>query len=372
MNDYNEKAAKLAVRYAVDVKPGDLVMIQGSEVANDLLKALYIETLKAGGNPMVISTINGLEVAKYKYSSDEQLKFVHPMMELMVNKVQKMINVFADYNRQKLQLIDPEKIKLTRSSPKYLEVMKKYQERLAKKELKWTIVPYPCDSFAQDAKMDTESYKEFIYKALKLDSEDPAEVWRQIEKEQQKIVEYLNNVDKIQVLGEDTDLTLSVKGRPWENCAGHENLPDGEVFTSPIENSINGKIRFTYPGVFQGKEVKNILLEFKDGRVVKGTADEGQELLNSILTIENADIIGEFAVGTNYGIQKFTKNMLFDEKMGGTMHMALGMGFPETKSENTLCTIHWDILKDMKSEDSKIIADGKVIYQAGKWLIGTL
>jgi len=369
MDDYNEKAAMLAVQYAVDVKPGELVFINGSEVANDLIKAVYIETLKAGGHPIVQSTIKGINAAKFKYSSDEQLAYVNPMTELLASKVQKKINVFADHNRQKMSLIDPEKIKLTSSSPKFKELMKIYQERISKKELEWTIVPYPCDSFAQDAKMDTESYKEFVYKALKLDSENPLDVWREIEKEQDKIVEILNKVDKIHVLGEDTDLTLSVKGRPWENCCGHKNLPDGEVFTSPIENSINGRIRFTYPGIFQGKEIKNILLEFKDGRVIKGTADEGQELLDTILTIENADLIGEFAIGTNYGIQKFTKNMLFDEKMGGTMHMALGMGFPETKSENQLCPIHWDILKDMKSEDSKIIADGKVIYQAGKWLI---
>ena len=182
-------------------------------------------------------------------------------------------------------------------------------------------------------------------------------------------IQKLDKVDKIHVLGEDTDLTLSVKGRPWENCCGNKNLPDGEVFTSPIETSINGHIRFTYPGIYQGKEIKNISLEFKDGKVIKGTADTGQELLDTILSIDNANKIGEFAIGTNYGIQKFTKNMLFDEKMGGTMHMALGKGFLETKSENTDCVIHWDILKDMKSENSQIIADGQVIYQAGKWLI---
>ena len=369
MNDYNEKAAMLAVQYAVNVEPGDLVLIQGSEVANDLIKAVYIETLKAGGHPIVQSGINGIDVAKYKYSSDEQLAYFNPMKKFIISKAQKMIQVYADNNRQKMALIDPEKIKLTRSSPEFMEMMKIHQERVAKKELKWTIVPYPCDSFAQDARMDTESYKEFIYNALKLDSENPADIWREIEKEQEKIIEILNKVDNIHVLGEDTDLTLSVKGRPWENCCGHRNLPDGEVFTSPIENSINGRIRFTYPGIYQGKEVKNILLEFKDGRVIKGSADEGQELLDSILNIKNADLIGEFAIGTNYGIQKFTKNMLFDEKMGGTMHMALGMGYPQTKSENTLCPIHWDILKDMKSENSKIFADGKIIYQAGKWLI---
>ena len=145
MNDYNEKAAMLAVQYAVNVEPGDLVLIQGSEVANDLIKAVYIETLKAGGHPIVQSGINGIDVAKYKYSSDEQLAYFNPMKKFIISKAQKMIQVYADNNRQKMALIDPEKIKLTRSSPEFMEMMKIHQERVAKKELKWTIVPYPCD-----------------------------------------------------------------------------------------------------------------------------------------------------------------------------------------------------------------------------------
>ncbi|MHA1563037.1 MAG: aminopeptidase, partial [Promethearchaeota archaeon] len=145
-----------------------------------------------------------MDVAKYKYSSDEQLAYFNPMKKFIISKAQKMIQVYADNNRQKMALIDPEKIKLTRSSPEFMEMMKIHQERVAKKELKYTIVPYPCDSFAQDARMDTESYKEFIYNALKLDSENPADIWREIEKEQEKIIEILNKVDNIHVLGEDT------------------------------------------------------------------------------------------------------------------------------------------------------------------------
>lgn len=369
MNDFNEKAAMLAVQYAIGVKPGDKVMIDGSEVANELMKAIYIEVIKQGGHPMINSAIKGVRTAFYRHASDEQLQFVHPTREIVIREYQGMINIFADANRQDMALIDPNKIKMAQTSPKMQELIPIYQDRVGKGELRWTIVPYPCDAFAQDAQMDTDAYKEFVYKALKLDHENPAEAWRQIEKEQDLIVKKLETYDQIHVLGEDTDLTLSVKGRPWCNCCGHKNLPDGEVFTSPIETSINGHIRFTFPGIYQGKEIKNIYLEFENGRVVKGKAETGQDLLDTILSIENADIIGEFAIGTNYGVDKFTKNMLFDEKMGGTLHMALGMGFPDTKSENQNCMIHWDILKDMKSEDSKILADGKVIYQAGKWLI---
>ncbi len=369
MYDFNQKAAVLAVRYAVNVQPGDKVVIMGSEEANPLIKAIYIETIKAGGFPMARSSISGLGTALYRYGNEDQIKFVSPVVEVLYKEYDVLINIFADTNRQSMALIDPKLMKMSQTSAKSIELMRIFKEREAKGEIRWTIVPYPCDAFAQDAKMDTDAYSEFVYNALKLDQDDPAEYWRGIEKEQDKIVQYLNKVEHIHVLGEDTDLTLNVKDRPWVNCCGHKNLPDGEVFTSPLEDSINGHIRFTFPGIYQGKEIENIYLEFKDGKVVKATATKGQELLDSILSIDNADHIGEFAIGTNYGVQTFTKNMLFDEKMGGTLHMALGRGFPDTNSKNQDCVIHWDILKDMKSEDSQVIADDKVIYQAGKWLI---
>jgi aminopeptidase len=369
MNDYNEKAAVLAVRYAIGVKPEDKVAIMGSAVANDLMKAIYIETIKVGGFPMIMSRIPGVGTSLYRYGNDEQIKFISPLVKVLYQEYDALINVFGAENRQSMALIDPAKLKMAQTTPESIELMGIYKKRVAEGKLQWTIVPLPCDAFAQDAKMDTDAYSDFVYNALHLDAEDPAEYWKGIEKQQDTIVQYLNGVENIQVMGEDTDLTLSVKDRPWNNSCGHRNLPDGEVFTSPIETSINGHIRFTYPGIYQGKEIENIYLEFKDGKVVKGTAAKGQELLDSVLSIKNADKVGEFAIGTNYGIDKFTKNMLFDEKMGGTMHMALGRGFPQTKSENMECVIHWDILKDLKSEDSKIIADGKIIYQAGKWLI---
>ncbi|MHA1522291.1 MAG: aminopeptidase [Promethearchaeota archaeon] len=360
-NDFNEKLAQLAIRYALGVQPGDQIMLDGSEIANDLIRELYIEVLKAGGHPAVQSGVMGLSAAKFKYGSDEQIAYFNPMQITGVKEFQGFLQIYADHNRKKLTMVPPEKQILAQTSPKFIEFMTIMQTRVAKKEFKWSIVPYPCNALASDADMDLETYKEFVYHALHLDEDDPAGKWLEIEKEQDKIVEYLNKVEKIQVIGEDTNLTLLTNKRPWENCCGHNNLPDGEVFTSPVEDSINGYIRFTYPGMYQGKEIENIKLEFENGKVVKATADKGQELLDTILSIENAEIVGEFAVGTNYGITTFSKNMLFDEKMGGTMHMALGRGFPQTKSENLKCPIHWDILKDMKSEDSKIIADGVII-----------
>jgi aminopeptidase len=368
INEFYEKLAKLAVNYSVEVKKGQRVAIIGPSIAKELLQAIYAEVLKAGGHPLVVPQVEGTQELLYKYGSEEQLLYVDGVTKTIIKEFDCLINIFADYNPKKLSLVDPQLIAKVKGSPANRELMMIYMKRYSDGELKWVIIPYPCHSYAQEANMDLFSYSEFVRKALLIDKEDPVKEWNDIREKQEKIVNILNNVDKIHVLGEDTDLTLSVKGRKWINCCGQRNLPDGEVFTSPIEDSVNGHIRFTYPGIYQGKEVENIYLEFKDGKVSKATADKAEDLLHELIAIKNADILGEFAIGTNYGITDFTKNMLFDEKIGGSLHAAIGMGPPETGSTNR-SAIHWDILKDMSLPGSKIIADGKVIYEEGQWKI---
>ena len=368
ISEFYEKLAKLAVNYAVDVKKGQRVVVLGPMIAKELFQAVYAEVIKAGGHPMLIPMVEGTQELRYKYGSDEQLEYIDDIQKQIISEFDCLISIFGDYNPKKLSLVDPKKVAKSQGSPANREIMKIYMERYAKGELNWVIVPFPCNSFAQEANMDLFSYFDFVKKALLLDKEDPVKEWKLIEEKQDKLVEILDKVENIQVLGEDTDLTVSVKGRKWENCCGHNNLPDGEVFTSPLEDSVNGRIRFTYPGIYGGREIENIYLEFKDGKVIKATADKAEELLHEIIAIEGADVLGEFAIGTNYGVTNFTKNMLFDEKMGGTMHCAVGAGPPETGSKNE-SAIHWDILKDMSLPGSKIIADGKVIYEEGQWKI---
>jgi aminopeptidase len=368
INEFYINLAKIAVNYSVEVKKGHRVLISGPDVAKELVQALYLEIIKAGGHPFAHSFIEGLAEIQFKYGSDEQLEYVDNTIKQIMREFDSQISIFADYNTKKLANVDPKKIAISQASPGHKELMEIMEKRTSDGTFKWVIVPYPCQSFAQEAKMDLFSYTEFVKKALMLDKENPVEEWRKVQKKQDEIVKYLNKVEDIQVIGEDTKLSLSTKGRTWRNCCGQRNLPDGEVFTGPVEDSVNGYIRFTFPGIYGGQEIENIYLEFKDGKVVRGTADKGEELLQEILKIENADIIGEFAVGTNYGIQTFTKNMLFDEKMGGTLHCALGLGFEQTGSKNR-SAIHWDILKDMKLPGSKILADGKIIYEDGKWKI---
>jgi len=366
LSDYCEKLAKLTVNYAIHIKKGDRIAIIGPVLAKELFLALQAEILKAGGYPLLVPELDGQDEIFFKYASDEQLGYFDDIYLTFAREFAGYITIFGDYNTKKL--VNPKKIGKMRGATKRFEMLKIANEREQRGEFYWTVIPFPCHAYAQEANMDLYSYTEFVSKALLLDKENFIEEWRKIQEKQERFVKYLNKVKSIQVLGEDTDLTLSTEGRIWVNCSGQNNLPDGEVYTGPIENSVNGYIRFTFPGIFQGREIENIYLEFEKGKVINGTADKGQDLLDEILKIRNAKKLGEFAIGTNYGIQQFTKNMLFDEKMGGTMHCALGLGIPTTGSKN-VSTIHWDILKDMKLPGSQVIADGKTIYEEGKWLI---
>ncbi len=333
LDDFNEKLAKLVVNYSVRVEKGNTVLLSGGIDAADLIREIDLEVIKTGGHILNIRiVIPGQDELFYTHAQEHQLKYQNPIALQGIKLADKFISVFSSTNRKALTNISPDKQMMTREANK--ELTKIYFERSASGELDWVICPYPSPAFAQEANMGSFEYKEFVYKALALDKEDPVEHWLNVKKEQEAIVEVLRKGKELRIVGEDTDLVLSIDGRGWINACGDKNLPDGEVFTSPVEDSVNGTIRFTYPGIYMGKEVENIWLKFKDGKVVEYTASKGQEILEKVLEMENADILGEVAIGTNYGIQKFTKNMLFDEKMGGTVHLALGSGFAEVGSKN--------------------------------------
>ncbi|MFX0020861.1 MAG: aminopeptidase [Candidatus Hermodarchaeota archaeon] len=368
INAFYEKLAKLAINYSVSIKKGDRVFITGPTLANELFQAMYVETLKAGGHPLLVPQIEGTQELRLKHSSEEQLIYVDPIQKQILSEFDSYIIISGDYNTRKMSLVDPKLLTKVQGSQANREIWDILMKRIANKGLKYLLIPFPCNAFAQEANMDLFSYFEFIQKALFLDKEDPVKEWLEMEKRQDKICDQLKGTARIQIIGEDTDLSMSVKDRLWINDCGHLNLPDGEVMTAPVEDSVNGHIRFTYPGIFQGKEIEDIYLEFRDGKVTKATAKKGEEFLKELLKLENADILGEFAIGTNYGITQFTKNILFDEKLGGTIHCALGSGIEEAGSKNK-CGIHWDIIKDMTSPGSKILADEKLVYEEGKWII---
>jgi len=358
-----EKLAKLTVHYCVDVKPREKVLIQGSEQAFPLIHEIYKECLLCDAYPQVMAQLDTLYTF-FKYAKEHQLNFVSPLDKFMMENIDARISIAAETNPKRLTNIDPARMTTFITARKELSEI--FYKRVAEKKLKWTAVPYPITAQAQEAAMSMTEYEDFVYTSCLVDSEDPIAEWKKIHQQQEKTCKFLDRASEIRVVGEDTDLTFNVKGRSWINCAGKENMPDGEVFTAPIENSVNGTIRFTFPGIVSGREVEDIKLTFKDGRVVKASAEVGDEFLQQTLKVEGADRIGEASIGTNYAITKFTKNMLFDEKMGGTIHMALGNSYPESGGKNR-SAIHWDILKDMK-KGGEIYADGKLFYKNGKFL----
>jgi len=357
-----EKLAKLCVHYSVEIKPKEQVIIRGSELAFPLINEIYKECLLSDAYPLIMPNLD-VTYTFYKYAKEHQLKFVSPLYKFLYENIDVSINVWCQPNPKKLSSIDPSKIRMSAASRR--ELAEIFNKRAAEGKLKWVLLPYPINAQAQEAAMSLEEYEDFVYSSCLVDKEDPIAEWRKISQQQEKICEFLNQVSEIRIVGEDTDLTFNVQGRKWINSDGKRNMPSGEVFTAPLENSANGTIRFTYPGIYSGKEVEDITLTFKDGEVVKASAAKGEDLLQQILKIDGANRIGEAAIGTNYGITKFTKNMLFDEKMGGTIHIALGNSYPESGGLNK-SAIHWDILKDMKT--GEIYADGKLFYKNGKFL----
>jgi aminopeptidase len=355
--------AILVTEYCLPVSEGKKIGIVGNDIAKPLIQQLYKQVLLKKGYPEVYAIVDGLEEILYTYAMREQLTYVSPFLKYFLENIDGIIRIHAESNVKRLSTIPPERIKERDASQ--TEIISAYAKHVRPGGL--TIIPYPTQAFAQEAEMSFFEYEDFVGKACFLDKRDPVEEWKKLSEEQERIIKELDKVENLRFVGYDTMLNLSVKGRKWINADGHINMPDGEIFTSPIENSAEGVIRFTYPGIYGGKEIENVLLFFEKGKVVKAKAEKGEDFLNQLLKVdEGAARVGEIAFGTNKNIRRFTKNVLFDEKMGNCIHLALGRGFPMAGGEN-FSNIHLDLLKDMTS--GEVYADGKLIYKNGEFLI---
>jgi len=364
-----EKLAVLATGYSTPVSEGKKMGIVGNVVATPLIQQLYKHILLRGGHPTLYlrpRDLDGLEELLFTYGNEKQITFVSPFARFFYNEIDAVIQISAETNTKRLSTIPPSKLKKNAASQR--EIFEIRAKRLVKPG-SLAIIPYPTEALAQEAEMSLFEYQDFVAKACFLHKKDPVKEWKELSKMQENVVRRLNKAKNMRFVGEDTDLKISVRDRTWCNCNGHVNMPDGEVFTTPIENSAEGRIRFTYPGIYHemGKEVDNITLVFKSGRVVSAKAEKGQDFLKEIIkTDEGARRIGEIAIGTNTGIDKFTKNILFDEKMGHCIHLALGLApVPQETGGKNQSSIHWDLLKDMRT--GEIYADNELIYQKGKF-----
>jgi aminopeptidase len=364
-----EKLASVLVGYSVAVQPGELVSIEGSLAATPLLVEIYREVLAAGGHPLPKVKLPREAEILYAEASDTQLDWVDPSTRAVHESVDARIIVDADTNTKSLSNVPP--ARQARRSRAREATRNRYLERAAAGELKWVLTAYPTEAAAQDAEMSLTEYERFVYGAGRLYDDDPVGGWQEFAKHAFAAKAFLEGVEELRIVAEGTDLVLSVAGRTWEPSVGKENFPDGEVFTAPLETKVDGRIRFTYPAVFQGREVNDVELEFAGGEVVGSSASHGLEFLREMIALdEGARRLGEFAFGLNEGIDRFTRNILFDEKIGGTVHLALGTAYPETGGLNR-SGLHWDIICDLRT-GSEVFADGELVYRDGAFLPGVL
>ena len=360
-----ERLADVLVEYSTRVRPGDLALISAPALAGELVREVHARVLRAGGHAITRIAVEGLTESLLELGSTEQIEWVNPVRMDELDTVDVHVAILADSNTRGLTGADPVKqASLNRASE---ELRVRYLDRAAAGELRWVLTAYPTNAAAQDADMSLPQYENFVYAAGFLDDGDPIERWKAFALELNRLASFLGRASEVRVVGAGTDLRLGVGGRTWVASSGHENFPDGEVFTGPVETSVEGEIRFTYPGVFQRREVDDVRLRFEGGEVVEATASRGEDFLQEMVDMDDgARRVGEFAFGLNDAVTEFTSNTLFDEKIGGTVHLALGKSYPESGGVNE-SALHWDLVCDLRS-GSEVYADGDLVYRDGAFL----
>lgn len=355
----HEKYAELLVGYCLAVKPGEQVLLDVATEAAPLARALYRATLQAGAEPHLRLTYPEQSADLFELASDTLLTSEPKLQLAEMAGVDAYVRVGAPNNAYALQGADA--AKLTSWSRRMQTVM---QTRMAKR---WVVTLYPTPASAQESGMSTQEYERFVYGSMFLYDADPAAKWRELGARQQRLVERLERAETVKIEGPGTDLTLSVKGRKWANSDGKRNMPSGEVFTGPLEDSAEGTITFDIPSVMDGERVEGASLTFERGRVVSATARSGQAVLDETLATDaGARYLGELGIGTNPHITKPTLKTLYDEKILGTVHLALGRSYPETGGVNE-SAVHWDLVCDLRHA-GRVLLDGEPLLEDGKLL----
>jgi aminopeptidase len=362
--------AKTLVNYCLEVKPGETVQVSASPVAEPLIAEVYREVLRAGGHPISNIRPSILSEVVLREGNDQQLQWINPADLLLVQQVDCFLHIASETNTRQQTGIGPDRLAMAQRAQR--ELFHARQNRPEGHEARWCLTLFPTEAYAQDADMSLTDFEEFVYEACFLNSDDPAARWKELGARQQFYVDWLRDKQQVHIVGPDTDLRLSIAGRIFRNSDGKRNFPSGEFFTGPIEDSANGHIRYAIPSNVNGRSVQDIRLRFEAGRVVEATAAQGQAFLDQMLELDSgARYLGEFAIGNNFGIQRPTRNILFDEKIGGTVHLALGNSYPETGGKN-VSALHWDMICDLRAaagggevyvDNTLVLKDGTLVLQ---------
>jgi aminopeptidase len=360
-----ERLGELIVSYSLELREGQVLRIDGFTVASPLVLALYRAALAVGAHPYPNVSLDGLFELLLERGSEEQLAYVSPVQWHETETVDAVVTIWSESNTRSMTRADPDRHSRFLAAQRQLS--NRRWDRIAAGEMRWCGTLHPTHAHAQDAEMSLADYEDFVFAACHTDKKHPERHWRETKATLGAHAERLASVRELRIVGPDTDLHVGVAGRRWLAADGGYNMPDGEVFTSPREAETEGEIRFTFPAIFQGHEVEDVRLRFENGRVVDAEAAEGDEYLQSLLNMDGgARVVGEIAFGLNYDIDRFTRNILFDEKIGGTMHLALGAAFKQAGGENS-SALHWDMICDLR-EEGEVYADGELVWRAGHFL----
>ncbi len=354
-----KKLARVLVDYSVEAGEGEQIVVAGGAAAEPLIKEVYTRLLQTGAIPIPQVALQGLQELFFEHAKDIHYEKTPPITRSVYEAADAVISIMAPHNTRALAGVDPAKQRALGKRDKAL------QDLILSKD-RWALTLFPTQALAQESEMGLEAYEDFAFEAMGLDEDDPVRFWRERAEEQGRLIERLEVAREVRIVGPETDLTLSVAGRKFLNGDGKHNMPCGEVFTGPVEDSANGSIYFGVPVAVAGREVSGVRLRFAGGRVVEASAEKGEEYLHAMLEADaGARYLGEIGIGTNYGIRRATRNILFDEKLGGTVHLAVGRSYEKTGGKND-SSVHWDLICDLR-EGGELHADGEVLQKDGEF-----
>jgi aminopeptidase len=361
-----ENLARILVGYSLEVAEGETCLIEGSAAGEPLIAAVYEEVLRAGGHPVVAMSFDGQAAVYLRQASDAQLEWISPVSRWAAEEADCLVAIGADTNTRELSGIPPERQATRRKATR--ELLETTMKRSAEGSHRWVYTLFPTNGYASDAEMSLTEFEDFYFRACLADDHEPLTAWKRASAETERLAGWIEGHREVRVLAEGTDIRLGIEGRKFVPCVGDRNMPDGEFFTGPIEDSVEGIVSFDLPAMIGGREVSGVRLRFEAGKVVDASAERGEPfLIESLDSDEGARRLGELGIGTNYGIDRGTRDVLLDEKIGGTVHMALGASYPETGGTNE-SSIHYDMVCDLRT-GGRIEVDGEVLQEDGKFVV---
>lgn len=358
--------ARILVGYSTGVKEGDTCLIEGAAAAQPLIAAVYEEVLRAGGQPVVAMAFDEQQATYFEHASDAQLEWVSPLSKWAAEKADCRIAIGAETNTRALSQVAPER--QTKRQAATRPLMQRVMERSAEGDHRWVYTIFPTNAYASDAEMSLEAFEDFYFGACLADEGDPLENWKRASEETRRLADWAAGRSEVHVTGPGTDITLGVEGRTFIPCFGDRNMPDGEFFTGPVEDSVEGEVSFHLPAMVGGREVSGVRFRFEGGKIVDASAERGEAyLLEMIDTDDGARRLGELGIGTNYKIDRGTRDVLLDEKIGGTVHMAVGASYPESGGRNE-SAVHTDLVCDLR-RGGRVEIDGELLQEDGKFVV---